>query len=471
MSAIEKALRHIGEQRGEPRDFVGLSEPLKDAPHAERERGGPGWLALVLAIVCTALVTGIWASHWRPFAQEARPTQPEAQATTRPSTAGSVTAPPPAVERFVADDTLTAFAAQLDATALPPWMAQANQAWTGGLKNEAAQLWLDGLRAQSPHTLALRLGQTQTLAQADALYTRWTTQWPMLVLREGGAEPGRWLVLALPAAAELEPALTELQGVYGADVQWGTVAHWLTARAQGHRGDALPGATQPNTAAAVSPPVVLAPAGSTSPPMPRPVEPAASAIPPPAESPRAPSAPAQPPELTRSAAVPMDDSRSAPPAARAIDVDFDRLEQLLTQGQHELALDSVQKLERAVGVNWRTRYLAGVALSSLGRWDEALTALSSAYLKNPGHARLPLYLSVAQQESGHHTAAIDMLTKALERQPNQAELWLNKGHSLQALGRTDESHLAYARFMDLSAQRPDLQAQRNWVQSRPNKVN
>jgi tetratricopeptide (TPR) repeat protein len=177
------------------------------------------------------------------------------------------------------------------------------------------------------------------------------------------------------------------------------------------------------------------------------------------------------PELSRSVATAAGDARAAPPAARAIDVDFDTVEQRLAKGQHEQALEGVLRLERTIGVNWRTRYLAGVALSSLGRWDEALAALGSAQAKNPGHARVPLYLSVAQQERGDHAAAIATLAKALESHPAMPELWLNQGHSLQAMGRGDEAQIAYWRFMDLSTQRADLQTQRAWVQRRTIKVN
>lgn len=157
-------------------------------------------------------------------------------------------------------------------------------------------------------------------------------------------------------------------------------------------------------------------------------------------------------------------------AARAIEADFEQVEQQLARGESEVALESVLKLERTIGPNWRTRYLAGVAYSSLGRWDEARGALATAQQKNTGHSRIPLYLSVAQQERGDHDGALDTLNKALVKHPSMAELWLNKGHSLQALGRTEDGNAAYARFMEFSAHRSDLQAQRAWVNNRLAKV-
>ena len=78
---------------------------------------------------------------------------------------------------------------------------------------------------------------------------------------------------------------------------------------------------------------------------------------------------------------------------------------------------------------------------------------------------MPLYLAVAQQELGKHQEALTTLQSALEVHPESPELWLNQGHSLQALGRASEAQLSYWRFMDFSGRRPDLLPQRAWVQN------
>ena len=127
------------------------------------------------------------------------------------------------------------------------------------------------------------------------------------------------------------------------------------------------------------------------------------------------------------------------------------------------ALDGVSKLEKVVGENWRTRYLMGVALSGLGRWPEAATALTEARRKNPGHVRLALYLSVVQQELGEHTGSIATLLLIQEKHPEVPEVWLNQGISYQALGRSEDARTAYQRFLDLSSGRAEMQAQREWV--------
>lgn len=158
---------------------------------------------------------------------------------------------------------------------------------------------------------------------------------------------------------------------------------------------------------------------------------------------------------------------SAPTAtSRAIDTDFQAIEKLLARGDHANAREAVNRLEQYTGQTWRTRYLAGVALSGLGRWDEAISALSIAQARNPGHPLVAVYHSVALQEKGEHAQALRALAQALDRHPAVPELWLNQGISLQAVGQGAEAVQAYQRFMDLSANRADLQAQRTWAQGR-----
>jgi predicted Zn-dependent protease len=151
-------------------------------------------------------------------------------------------------------------------------------------------------------------------------------------------------------------------------------------------------------------------------------------------------------------------------------VDFAAVEQLLAKDEFEKALTAAEQLESYMGSSWRTRYLTGVALSGLSRWNEAATALTSARQKNPGHARVALYLAVALQETGDHAGAIDILLKATVTHPEVPELWLNLAHSLQAQGRADEAAQAYRRFLDLSVNRSDLSQQRSWVNKRLQKT-
>jgi Flp pilus assembly protein TadD len=175
---------------------------------------------------------------------------------------------------------------------------------------------------------------------------------------------------------------------------------------------------------------------------------------------------AEPPQLSRTDADRLSTTGQASPAAKAIDVDYQMIERSLARGDHQTALESAGKLEKYIGENWRTRYLTGVALMGLNRWEPAIVALSKAQDLNPSHAMSALYLSVALQERGEHTRAIQVLDKALVSLPQSSELWLNLGHSHEALGHKAEAKTAYNRFLDLSGNRQDLAGQRVWVQNR-----
>ncbi len=177
------------------------------------------------------------------------------------------------------------------------------------------------------------------------------------------------------------------------------------------------------------------------------------------------------PQLTRTEAERLPASGPVSTAAKAIDVDFQSVEKSLARGDHQGALEGVTKLEKYIGENWRTQYLTGVALMGLSRWEPAITALGKAQTLNPRHPTAALYLSVALQERGDHARAIQVLDKAQQLLPLSPELWLNQGHSYQALGQKAEARKAYSRFLDLSVNRPDMATQRTWVQNRLQKDN
>jgi Flp pilus assembly protein TadD len=478
VSAIEKALRLIGEPAVEKTVFGGKNPGPNERDREPSKPLNTRWSTRALVAVGAALLWWLVSSYRAPESSDVAQkglTETAREATT----SGQVIVDVPPNLSFAADTTQTDTARKPADSARPSWLDQAGQAWAGGLRNEAAALWMSGLREQSPSTLALLLGQQQTLAQADALFLRWSDRLPVVVLRENTTEPSQWLVLILPSREDVEGVHNELRQTLGAAVPWGSLLHWTSALA-------LPGWQIPSgvtsTIGAQVPAPPAAPAAVQVPEQQPPMQPsrAASALlqAPPTNraetaAAAAPDTRMAPPELTRATpgSVAVGDTRTATPAARAIEVDFDSVEQWVATGEYEMALGGLEKLERAVGINWRTRYLTGVALSSLGRWPEAFAALSSAHNQNPGHARVSVYLSVAQQELGNHTAALETLNTALNTHPDQPELWLNKGHSLQAMGRSADARIAYGRFMELSVQRQDLKAQRIWVQNKINEVN
>ena len=385
----------------------------------------------------------------------------------------------------------------------------------------------------------LLLADQQTLVQANKLYARWSSDVPVVVLARQTGTQKRWVVLAVPAAADVERARQRLSAGQSLAVTVNTWAQWQQA---------LGGVDLPRSGTAVAAPLPSAlpvaapgpttatqpvPVQSVAPRMPQPALAAApvsspapllSAVPLAAPAPVAAPSPAprgamasinlnpaglasaanmkasvvvtspagaastapaprarqasdeaetnsEAPQLSRTESERLPALGPVSTAAKAIDVDFQAIEKSLGRGDHQGALEAVTKLEKYIGENWRTQYLSGVALMGLGRWDAAITALGKAQTLNPRHAMAALYLSVALQERGDHARAIQVLDKAQQLQPLSPELWLNQAHSYQALGQKAEARKAYIRFLDLSANRPDLAPQRTWVQNRLQKDN
>lgn len=477
MSVMEKTLRQIDEQRqtsrqrAAPEDYLAPDFP---APPAPRDLRHAVWLTVV---ACAAALGWYLASPGTPKANAPAPTAQAEAAATAAVAVASAAAPLPAPSA----------SAPLDEA--PAWLVQASHVWAAGLHQEATRLWLDGLRTMPPSTLALLVADRQTLPQAKALHKQWSKELPLIVLAQASDAAERWMVLALPPAPQIDQVQQRLSAGRSSPVAWATVAQWVAAFPPANA-IATPVAPHAGPASApavaVAVPVAKPPAASAPAPVPLPAPPVqAAANSKPADKPTENKAPAPaspgpaPTKPAQAAASPATDapriSRAEPDnarsaaATRVIDADFQGIEQLLARGEHGQALDSALKLEQQIGANWRTRYLAGVALSGQGRWSDAVAALGDARQKNPAHARVALYLAVALQENKDHAHALEVLASALERHPDTPELWLNQGHSLQALGRKAEAGQAYQRFLTLSATRADLQVQRDWVQSRLSK--
>lgn len=484
---MEKALRQIDEQRHTARASATpdnyLAPDFTSAPTPPRDRRYAVWLTVV---ACVAGLSWYLAS---PGETGAGSDHPPASAVA-PTAAASPPSPPPTAPSPAAPPvTAEALATPVGKAAITPpaWLVQAAHVWSAGLHQDAARLWLNGLRTLPPSSLALLVGERQTLAQAQALHLKWAREIPLVVLPQGAGTGTRWLVLALPPRVDVDQVQQRLAAERSAPVAWATVAQWiaplnaaaLPTDAEAQHAGPWPAVTAPT-------PAVSKPAAAHATPLadkaqaPAPAQPpkaiptpATTQTPSPAPVPASPSPsmagagrPVEVPQVSRSGGPTEREGARPAAATRAIDADFQLIEQLLARGEHGAALDNALKLEQQIGANWRTRYLAGVALSGQNRWPEAVTALAEARQKNPSHARVALYLAVALQETNDHAGALEVLAAAIERHPDTPELWLNQGHSLQALGRRGDATQAYQRFLALSATRADLQVQRDWVQNR-----
>lgn len=482
MSAIEQALRQIDEQaKHRVHEAASTAEgPLSRLPEPLPRSGHAGrlWTWVLLGASAVTLLSGGWAlgRFANLSVSDLAQSAPERASAIAPLAQQAMTlrpAEPVSRITFVPDD--GGLVPTEEGAARPDWLTSAAQVWTGGLKDDAAHMWSGGLRSESPARLALMLAEQLALSEADALYQQWAQELPVVVLKHPHQEPSRWMVLVVPAAPEMEGARQKLVLALGPRVQWGSISEWLARLA-------LPPFTSPAKQVQESEPIsVKADKPSFSTPLPPALPPARAQTPlvatptaptvpvvagnktPEATREKAPLAAPEVPEIRRTTTSAPDPQQGNTVAARAIDIDYETLEKQLAEGQHAAALGGVSKLEKVVGENWRTRYLMGVALSGLGRWPEAATALTEARRKNPGHVRLALYLSVVQQELGEHTGSIATLLLIQEKHPEVPEVWLNQGISYQALGRSEEARTAYQRFLDLSSARAEMQAQREWV--------
>jgi hypothetical protein len=383
------------------------------------------------------------------------------------------------------------------------------------MRREAADIWLQSLRRVPPSSVIILIGGELETEAADRIHAHWNAELPVMMLSTANPAKEQWLVLALPAASEMDRHFQALQSSLGSSVQWGnafdtlqmlglersySISREATAVAdpadvparpidqarptqpappvtptppsggidlavtdltprQGAAASALEAKSTPDTAEKSDETVTTAAGGPGNQP---------SATPTPSIVPNEPVAP---PEWRKTDATGVSPERTFSSASsRAIEQEFRSIEGMLSALQYTEALARTRQLEGTVGRNWRIQYLTGAALSGLGQWQEAKPALEFAWQGNPGHMRVSLYLAVAQQEMGLHEEALITLSTALETHPEAPELWLNQGHSLQALARHSDAQLSYWRFMDFSAHRPDLLTQRAWVQNRFTRV-
>lgn len=489
MSSLEKTLRQIDEQRqsvSSTAAFPGMrastTEPL--LVHTLLH-----WLPATLAIFLTAAAGG--GGYWL-YRTGMLPTFGGEPSRDSPATSSAQPSPPlplPFQPEVATGGTIAA--SPNPAVAEPPvpeWpegFEPAFKAWTSGQHTQAGQLWLDALRRLPPSTMAVLLANRQTAEQVNNVVLASAATLPWLVIPSLSEVGERWTVLVLTWPADLDRTYALLARSGGPALQWGTLAHWVAA-SEGASHAAPPPSVRagpvPNTVKAPSQPVtpplasasvrptplavvksvtsVSAPTATTA----TPVAPGTGA-PPTVAAPPSPSR-VEPPQVSRTQAgeAPTAADSGAPSAAQSIESEFAAIERELAAARYDSALSRVSKLADYIGNNWRTRYLAGVALSGLSRWREAEQVLTLARQGNPSHSRVALYLSVAQQELGQHEAAIETLTQSLVAHSKMPELWLNKAHSLQALERGEEAFVTYRRFLDLSANRQDLSAQRAWVQ-------
>lgn len=499
MSALEKALQQIGQERhtraGDTPSPAWMPG-IMFAPESLAGRGRRRVTAWVL--VSGLLIASVSLVHWGllpisldDFLSKVTYSQPPVQVNETlheapPPLVMFAPAVSPATEPAVLPNAPTLAAQDLVSvkkSKVPAWHKAADQMWRMNLWKESSRMWLSGLQTENPDRAMLMIADHLGLSQARRQYAAWASHFPVIALQRKGGANNRWVVLAVPLTADLERTRQLLSLAQGKQIAIDRLGQWQNAFESMAliSGDTAPPLDNENAlGAAIRPKATLPslPADNSSPAT---TAASSASVASPtrtsqttdAETKSQPSgrSDVEPPQLSRTDATQLSGTGPVSGTAQAIDVDFQMIEKHLARGEHQAALDGVTKLEKYIGENWRTRYLSGVALMGLTRWDHAIAALSQAQHLNPNHVMVAVYHSVALQERGEHAKAIEVLGRALEVQPLSPELWLNKGHSHQALGHKAEARKAYSRFLELSVNRQDLSVQRVWVQNRLEKDN
>jgi len=503
MSELERQLRAIDARHKADVDMGGLEPPGTDDHAWLTSRPGIKKSRAMIAVL------GLVVVSWATFQMSKQANQTfdiHSTAAIGPSEENQKPARDgqrPAESLSARDQ--AAFSPSSRVHSVPPFHEEALALWRGGMRQEAAEIWRHSLNRIVPSAQIIRIGTEHETLAAEDILSRWSTSVPMLVTSASESAKERWVIVALPAPTEFDRHFQSLQSAFGTVVTWTRVSDFVQAhhalriepqsKSNSTQTAELDLSPRPSTVNDTK--ARLVPAGEPRPSVPPPKVAASDAlnrentpgaaptstagaeiqVPATQPSTHAEETPTTersmraqpneiplPPELRRHepGIVPAE---RASASAQAIERDFQSVEAMLSAHQYSEALSKLKQLEVTVGSNWRTQYLSGAALSGLGRWQDAKASLASAWKANPTHLRVPLYLAVALQELDKHQEALTTLQSALEVHPESPELWLNQGHSFQALGRASEAQLSYWRFMDFSTRRPDLLPQRAWVQN------
>jgi ribosomal protein S12 methylthiotransferase accessory factor len=118
----------------------------------------------------------------------------------------------------------------------------------------------------------------------------------------------------------------------------------------------------------------------------------------------------------------------------------------------ESALAELQAAERA-GLAQQERgnalFYSGYCLKELGRYEEAIAALTRAAELDPGEVAVLNLLGFCFYKTARHAEAVDCFERAIARDPRSAIDHANLARNLSALGRTDAAIESYRKALSL----------------------
>ena len=87
--------------------------------------------------------------------------------------------------------------------------------------------------------------------------------------------------------------------------------------------------------------------------------------------------------------------------------------------------------------------IKAIALHQKGRLDDAQTIYKEILKANPKKFEALHFLGIIAAQSNEHETAVDLISKAIASQPNDAKSHYNLGFSLQALRRYESAVRCY----------------------------
>jgi len=113
----------------------------------------------------------------------------------------------------------------------------------------------------------------------------------------------------------------------------------------------------------------------------------------------------------------------------------------LTQAKAENWEAALEHFQKALGEqeDFVVYHNCGVALFSLGRFQEALAYYDKAILTFPDYYKAHNHRGMALEQLGRLEEALEAYHKALEISPRYSPAWINKSNVHAALGQTSEA--------------------------------
>src|SRR5215510_10002019 len=132
-----------------------------------------------------------------------------------------------------------------------------------------------------------------------------------------------------------------------------------------------------------------------------------------------------------------------------VDALHQRANALLTLGRAQDALSAVDQVQSLNPRHPQARLNRGLALAALGRHEEALAEFDVALAMSPGNPAAHYNRGITLFSLGRYGDAIAAYDRALSIAPDHIKALNNRGLALQALNRHDEALASYANALEI----------------------